>query len=103
MGPAAALAAALVALPVWAAAGPTDPSKGATPLPGSSSPTPGKKAMPELPSPYTPNLHTKARFRRPAVRPPDFAYGAYQRGQYVTAFREATKRVEGESPRMRRR
>ena len=31
--------------------------------------------------------------RRPSDEP-DVAYGAYQRGHYVTAFREATRRVE---------
>src|SRR5207237_382875 len=30
----------------------------------------------------------------PAAREPDLAYGAYQRGFYLTAFSEATKRVE---------
>ena len=46
----------------------------------------------ELPSPYTPN----AAGAQPKDASPnaDAAYGAYQRGRYVTAFREATKRIE---------
>ncbi|MEE7458459.1 hypothetical protein MPAR168_09110 [Methylorubrum populi] len=46
----------------------------------------------ELPSPYTPN----AKGAQPSSANPnaDAAYGAYQRGRYVTAFREATKRIE---------
>ncbi|GBU19593.1 MULTISPECIES: tetratricopeptide repeat protein [Methylobacterium] len=49
----------------------------------------------ELPSPYTANYVGGAVPPRSAL-PPDFAYGAYQRGQYVTAFREATKRIEAD-------
>ena len=85
--------AALAALPAWAAAGPTDPSKTATPPAASSAVEPGKKPMPELPSPYTPN-YTRGAVPPSNGQPPDLAYGAYQRGQYVTAFREATKRIE---------
>ncbi len=53
----------------------------------------GKKPMPDLPSPYTPN-YTRGAVPPASGQPPDLAYGAYQRGQYVTAFREATKRIE---------
>ncbi len=52
-----------------------------------------KKVSRELPTPYTANFSGGA--VPPATgQPPDLAYGAYQRGQYVTAFREATKRIE---------
>jgi TPR repeat protein len=33
---------------------------------------------------------------RPAQRPLDLAYGAYQRGYFITAFAEATKRLEAD-------
>ncbi|CAO4166871.1 tetratricopeptide repeat protein [Methylorubrum populi] len=58
-----------------------------------ASPTPERLDLKrELPSPYS----AKADTGRPAVDGPntDAAYGAYQRGRYVTAFREATKRIE---------
>lgn len=47
--------------------------------------------MKDLPTPYTPGVMGA----RPATatKPPDAAFGAYQRGQYTTAFREATKRI----------
>ena len=45
----------------------------------------GKPPMRELPSPYTPN-YTGGALPRGGGQP-DFAYGAYQKGQYVTAFR----------------
>ncbi len=46
----------------------------------------------ELPSPYTANVQGAL---PPGANPnADAAYGAYQRGRYVTAFREATKRIE---------
>ena len=51
--------------------------------------------MRELPTPYTVGYSGGAR-PPPTDRTPDFAYGAYQRGQYVTAFREATKRIEAD-------
>ncbi|WIU42030.1 tetratricopeptide repeat protein [Methylorubrum extorquens] len=46
----------------------------------------------ELPSPYSANVQGA----QPTTANPnaDAAYGAYQRGRYVTAFREATKRIE---------
>ncbi|GJE54690.1 MULTISPECIES: tetratricopeptide repeat protein [Methylobacterium] len=45
----------------------------------------------DLPTPYTPN----AEGLRPAsTANADMAYGAYQRGRYKTAFREASKRIE---------
>ncbi len=54
-----------------------------------------EKPTRELPSPYTPGYAGGA--TPPATgQAPDFAYGAYQRGQYVTAFREATKRIEAD-------
>lgn len=83
----------VLAAPAWGAAGPADPSKNALPSAASPGAEPGKKQMPELPSPYTPN-YTRGAVPPANGQPPDLAYGAYQRGQYVTAFREATKRIE---------
>ncbi len=65
--------------------GPLDPAKTAAPS--------DKKTTPELPSPYTPN-YSRGAVPPNSGQPADLAYGAYQRGQYVTAFREATKRIE---------
>ena len=42
------------------------------------------------PAPLKPAATTQAT----AAREPDLAYGAYQRGYYVTAFAAATRRVE---------
>ena len=72
------LAGLIVPGPARAAQSAADPTKAAPSDPAK------KPAMRELPSPYTPNYVGGA--RPPAGnRPPDFAYGAYQRGQYVTA------------------
>ena len=83
-----ALAALLLAHGAAQAASLADPK--ATAVPAAE-----KKPSRELPTPYTPNYSGGA--IPPATgQPPDFAYGAYQRGQYVTAFREATKRIEAD-------
>ncbi len=52
---------------------------------------PLKAPLKDLPTPYTPGFIGA----RPAAssREPDIAFGAYQRGQYATAFREATQRI----------
>ncbi len=81
-----AFAALLVAQEATSAASLADPK--ATPVPATD-----QKLSRELPSPYTPNF-TGGAVPPATGQPPDFAYGAYQRGQYVTAFREATKRIE---------
>ena len=48
----------------------------------------------ELPTPYSPNAMRAVPFTaKPSDKPVDTAFGAYQRGQYTTAFREATKRI----------
>lgn len=49
----------------------------------------------DLPTPYTPGA---VGARPPSSDTiPDVAFGAYQRGQYGTAFREATKRIGADS------
>ena len=55
--------------------------------------TDGKGLGRDLPTPYTPNAEG-ARPERPGIV--DLAYGAYQRGRYVTAYREATKRIDAD-------
>ena len=74
--------------PAVASPGTVEPAK----TPGTD---PVKPPMRELPTPYTIGYSGGAR-PPPTDRTPDFAYGAYQRGQYVTAFREATKRIEAD-------
>lgn len=75
------------------------PKQPATKEPAAQTPANANAAKPnqldlkrELPSPYSAN----AEGAKPATPNPnaDAAYGAYQRGRYITAFREATKRIE---------
>src|SRR5690349_25063785 len=85
-----------VATAVWtisvvlAAAAPASAqAPGAIPL--ATSPV---KPNPAAPAPK-PSRNVKAAPKAAAApaREPDFAFGAYQRGYYLTAFAEATKRV----------
>lgn len=55
----------------------------------------GKGLARELPTPYSANAEG-ARPPATAGANPDLAYGAYQRGRYGAAFREATKRIESD-------
>ena len=75
------------------------PKQPATKEPPAQTPANAGQAKPnqldlkrELPSPYSAN----AQGAQPTTANPnaDAAYGAYQRGRYVTAFREATRRIE---------
>ncbi len=85
-------ACAILALDVGGLrAAPKQPTAKEPPAPATAKPNPLDLKR-ELPSPYSAN----AEGARPATPNPnaDAAYGAYQRGRYVTAFREATKRIE---------
>lgn len=87
---------ALLAAPTGLHAAPKPPAKETVPKEAKPEAMPGGKGLErELPSPYTPS----AEGLRPSTANPnaDAAYGAYQRGRYVTAFREATKRIEANS------
>ena len=60
---------------------------------------PGKAATPSTAPPVTDSLPVPVRLGGA----PDFAFAAYQRGNYVTAMREAMKRIEadpGDGPAM---
>ncbi|WP_375275715.1 tetratricopeptide repeat protein [Methylorubrum thiocyanatum] len=85
-------ACAILALDVGGLrAAPKQPTAKEPPAPATAKPNPLDLKR-ELPSPYSAN----AEGAKPATPNPnaDAAYGAYQRGRYVTAFREATKRIE---------
>ena len=57
-----------------------------------------KAPMRELPTPYAPNaMRLVPPAGKPGDKPVDTAFGAYQRGQYTTAFREATKRIAADA------
>ncbi|ACB80489.1 Sel1 domain protein repeat-containing protein [Methylorubrum populi BJ001] len=89
---AALSACAILALDVGGLrAAPKQPTAKEPPAPATAKPN-QLDLKRELPSPYSAN----AEGARPATANPnaDAAYGAYQRGRYVTAFREATKRIE---------
>jgi TPR repeat protein len=59
------------------------------PLTAETAPAPKPKAAPEPP--------TTASTPSPADREPDTAFAAFQRGYYITAFAEATRRVDQKS------
>ncbi len=101
-----ALAGVLAVSAAQALAAPKEPAPAAKDAGPPGSLVPGSAAKPvpagparlsvdglkrELPTPYTPNaegLHPRLSDQV------DLAYGAYQRGRYNTAFREATTRIE---------
>jgi TPR repeat protein len=61
--------------------------------PPATAPQPGQQAQP---GPLLPGIAAPSRIAPPASTDPrlDHAYGAYQAGHYVTAFRLATRRIE---------
>lgn len=61
--------------------------------PSAGSDKDGKGLNRDLPTPYTPNAEGA---RPTSTGVVDLAYGAYQRGRYATAFREATKRIDAD-------
>jgi hypothetical protein len=81
------LAALLLAVvPAAAQDAATPPSPSAP----ESQPSPPAEATPAVPAQETPETPQA----RPESPPPDIAFGAYQRGMFLTAFKEATKRLE---------
>ena len=86
-----AVAALATAQPVYAQTSSQPGAAGkpaqATPKPGEKKPEPAKKTTAEKPK-------AKPAEATPAVSGDlDLAFGAYQRGYFITAFREASKRV----------
>src|SRR5262249_2646477 len=61
----------------------------AAPAPAAPAPVPKPAAAAPAPAPAPASAPSG-----PGSREPDLAYGAYQRGYFLTAFLEATKRVE---------
>ena len=68
--------------------------KDAPPRAAQGDKTPAKAPLRDLPTPYSVNVERS--LLPPTGRNADLAYGAYQRGRYNTAFREATKRIDAD-------